>query len=76
MKIEILGMGCVKCNSLEANVKEALKQTNINAQIEKVSDLNKIMSYNVMSTPALVINGEVKAIGKVLSVEEIVNLLK
>jgi len=64
MKIEILGTGCSKCKALEANV-------GIFAQIEKVEDIVKIMDYSVMSTPALVIDGEVKSTGKTLNPEEI-----
>ncbi len=71
MKIEILGTGCTKCNELEAKVKQAVAQSGKFMQIEKVADLQKIMAYGVMNTPALVIDGEVKSTGKVLSVEEI-----
>ena len=75
MKIEILGTGCSKCVALFNNAKEAVGKTGKFAQIEKVEDLQKIMEYGVMSTPGLVINGEVKSTGKLLSVEEIVELL-
>jgi len=71
MKIEILGTGCAKCNELEMKVKQAVAQSGKFVQIEKVSDLQKIMGYGVMSTPALVIDGIVKSTGRVLSVEEI-----
>ncbi len=74
MKIEILGTGCAKCNELEAKVRQAVAQSGKFMQIEKVADLQKIMAYGVMSTPALVIDGEVKSTGKVLSVEEILAL--
>lgn len=63
MKIEVLGMGCKKCTSLYDNVNEALKQLGISAEVEKVSDMQKIMGYGVMSTPALVIDGQVKFTG-------------
>ncbi|QKF83208.1 thioredoxin family protein [Halarcobacter ebronensis] len=76
MKIEILGTGCSKCEALTNNVKVAVAKKGIFAQIEKVDDMVKIMNYGVMSTPALVINGEVKSTGKLLNVEEIEELLK
>ncbi|PLY10450.1 MAG: thioredoxin family protein [Arcobacter sp.] len=71
MKIEILGTGCTKCKSLEENTKKALAQAGVFAQVEKVEDIEKIMAYGVMSTPALVIDGEVKSTGKLLNSEEI-----
>jgi len=75
MKIEILGTGCAKCKNLFNAAQEAIKQTNISCELEKVEDITKIMSYGVMITPALVINGEVKSAGKVLSVDDIKKLL-
>lgn len=76
MKIEILGTGCAKCNELEMKVKQAVAQSGKFVQIEKVSDLQKIMGYGVMSTPGLVIDGIVKSTGRVLSVEDILILIK
>ena len=76
MKIEILGTGCAKCSALENNTKEALKEIGGFHQVEKVDDVMKIMEYNVMSTPGLVVDGEVKSTGKLLTVNEIVELLK
>lgn len=76
MKIEILGTGCAKCNELEMKVKQAVTQSGKFVQIEKVSDLQKIMGYGVMSTPGLVIDGIVKSTGRVLSVEDILILIK
>jgi small redox-active disulfide protein 2 len=75
MKIEILGAGCAKCKSLERNVREAAKELALNAEIVKVQDINEIIGYGVMSTPALVIDGEVRLAGKLASVEEIKILL-
>lgn len=75
MKIEILGTGCTKCNELEMKVKQAVAQSGKFVQIEKVSDIQKIMWYGVMSTPGLVIDGVVKSTGRVLSVEEIAAFL-
>ncbi|ADG94171.1 redox-active disulfide protein 2 [Arcobacter nitrofigilis DSM 7299] len=71
MKIEILGTGCTKCKALEENAKKAVADAGIFAQVEKVEDIQKIMEYGVMSTPALVINGEIKSTGKLLNSEEI-----
>ncbi|QDF30135.1 thioredoxin family protein [Halarcobacter anaerophilus] len=71
MKIEILGTGCSKCEALTQNVKKAVADAGIFAQVEKVEDMVKIMQYGVMSTPGLVINGEVKSTGKVLTPDEI-----
>ena len=75
MKIHILGTGCMKCEKLEANAKEAIKEKGGAYEIEKISDLKKIMDFGVMLTPALAIDGQVKSVGKVLSVEEIKKLL-
>jgi len=75
MKIEILGTGCSKCNELEEKVKQAVGKSGKFAQVEKVDDLQKIMDYGVMSTPALVIDGEVKSTGKVPSIDEILAFL-
>jgi small redox-active disulfide protein 2 len=71
MKIEILGTGCAKCKALEENVKKAVAEAGIFAQVEKVEDIVKIMDYGVMNTPGLVINGEVKSTGKLLNSEEV-----
>ena len=75
MKIEVLGTGCAKCQTLTANVKEAVAKKGIFAQIEKVEDIMKIMEYGVTSTPALVVDGKVLSSGKLLSVDEIALLL-
>jgi small redox-active disulfide protein 2 len=71
MKIEILGVGCAKCKKLEELVRDIVTKEGINADISKVEDFKKIMNYGVMTTPALVIDGEVKAAGKIPSAEEI-----
>lgn len=75
MKIEVLGSGCHKCKQLQQNAEEALKIRSLEAQVEKVEDLQKIMSYGVMSTPGLVIDGQVKSTGRLLSPQEIAQLL-
>ncbi|HUH41572.1 MAG TPA: thioredoxin family protein [Sulfurimonas sp.] len=75
MKIEILGTGCSKCAQLEAVVKQAVASSGKFAQILKVDDLMKIMEYQVISTPGLVIDGKVVSSGKVLSVDEVLALI-
>ncbi|MBN2322818.1 MAG: TM0996/MTH895 family glutaredoxin-like protein [Spirochaetes bacterium] len=75
MVIKILGTGCPKCEKLEENVKEAVKELGIPAGVEKVTDLNDIMRYNVTITPGLVVDEELKASGKVLSVEKIKEII-
>ncbi len=64
MKIEILGMGCARCSTLEQQVRQALEELNVEAEVTKVSDLDKISSYGVLMTPGLVINGKVLSSGK------------
>lgn len=76
MKIEILGTGCAKCKALEEATKQAVAKSGKFAQIEKVDDIMKIMEYQVMSTPGLVIDGKVVSSGKVLSVDEIIALIR
>ena len=75
MKIEILGTGCPKCNQLFENAKQAVSETNLEVEVLKVHDINEITNFGVMVTPALAINGEVKSTGKLLSPEEIKQLL-
>lgn len=73
--IKVLGTGCSKCKSTIANVNEAVKQSGIEAEVIKIEDIKEIMKYNVMSTPAVVIDEEVKTKGKIPTVEEIKMLL-
>ncbi|MCP4650849.1 MAG: thioredoxin family protein [PVC group bacterium] len=75
MKIEILGAGCPKCKQLYENAQQAVKNQGVEAEVIKVEDIDKILEYGVMITPALVINGEVKITGKVVSPEEIQHLI-
>jgi len=75
MKIQILGTGCPKCSKLTENAEAAAKALGTEYTIEKVTDINEIMSFGVMMTPALAVNGKVKAVGKVPGVEEIKKLL-
>ena len=76
MNIKVLGAGCHKCKQLEKNVQTALENLNINAEVEKVTDISEIMKYNVMMTPALVIDGEVKSTGRVFSPKELEKILQ
>lgn len=75
MKIQILGTGCAKCIKLAENAQKAAIEKGIPFEIEKITDINKIMDFGVMFTPGLAIDGEVKSVGKVLSVEEIKKML-
>lgn len=76
MEIKILGSGCPNCKMLEKNAKEAINELGIEANITKVEDFKDIMKYGVMSTPALVVDEEVKIMGKVATKEEIKKHLK
>ena len=74
--IKVLGSGCAKCNQLEQNTISALKSLNMDTTIEHVTDFAQIASYGVMTTPALIIDGTVASYGKVLSEQEVIELLK
>ena len=76
MKIKILGTGCPKCHQLEAVTREAVKELGIDAEIEKVKDITKIMAYPVMMTPALVIDEKVVFSGRVPAKSEITAEIK
>jgi small redox-active disulfide protein 2 len=76
MKIQILGTGCPKCEKTTKAVKEIVEELGLEAEIEKVTDLNEIMTFNVMSTPAVVIDGQVKIAGRVPSARALRKLLK
>jgi len=75
MKIEVLGTGCAKCKTLYENVKKAVEESGKEAEVVKVEDIPSIMKHGVMSTPALVVDGQVKFSGKVASVAEILGML-
>ncbi len=75
MKIEVLGSGCARCKTLEKNTREAVASAGIDAEIVKVEDMNAIMAYQIMSTPAIAVDGKVVSTGKLLTAEEIVPLL-
>ena len=70
-KLQVLGTGCPKCKKLAENAKAAVKALGGDYEVEKVTDINEIMKFGVMMTPALVVDGEVKVVGKVPSPEEI-----
>jgi small redox-active disulfide protein 2 len=73
--IQVLGPGCAKCEKLKKNAEQAVQQAGVEAMVEKISDINVITGFGVMMTPALVVDGEVKASGRVLSPEEIQKFL-
>ncbi len=75
MKIQILGTGCPKCKKLAENAEAAAKAAGVEYTLEKVTDINQIMTFGVMMTPALAVDGTVKTVGKVPSVEDITKLL-
>ncbi len=76
MIIKILGTGCAKCKKLEDNTRQAVSSLSGDFTVEKVTDLNQIMNYGVMLTPSLVIDEEVKSVGKVLSPDDIRKLIE
>lgn len=76
MRIEVLGMGCQKCSNLYETVKQAASELGLSPEIVKVEDIQKIMAYGVMTTPALVVDGVVKVAGKVPGKDEIKGYLK
>ena len=75
MNIKILGSGCAKCQQLEKTTKEVVKALGIDAEIEEVKDINKIMEYPVLTTPGLVINGQLLCAGRVPNKAEITQLI-
>ena len=75
LRITILGAGCQACEQLARNVRAALTQMDVPAEVEQVSGVKKIAEYNVIGTPALLVNGKVRSVGKVLSAAQVVKLL-
>ena len=73
--IQVLGPGCAKCAKLKENAETAVKESGVEATVEKITDINVITGFGVMMTPALVIDGEVKVVGKVSTADEIKALL-
>ena len=76
MKIQVLGTGCAKCKTLEANAREAVAKMGVDAEVVKITDVEQIIGMGVMMTPALAIDGEIRSVGKVLSVDQIAAQLK
>jgi small redox-active disulfide protein 2 len=76
MEIKVLGPGCPRCQETETNVKEAVAEAGVEAKIDKVTDTMQIASYGVFGTPAVVIDGVVKSVGKIPTPEEIKTWLK
>ena len=74
-KIQILGTGCPKCKKLAENAQMAAKELGIEYEIEKITQINEIMKFGVMVTPALAVDGQVKVVGKVPGVEQIKEML-
>ena len=71
MEIKVLGPGCPKCKQTEQRVREAVAEAGITANIEKVTDIMEIAGYGVLGTPAVIIDGKVKSVGKIPSTKEI-----
>ena len=71
MNIKVLGPGCAKCDKIEKLVKETIAETGVVADVEKVTDIMQIAGYGVLGTPAVVVDGDVKSVGKVPSKEDI-----
>ncbi|NIT35253.1 MAG: thioredoxin family protein [candidate division Zixibacteria bacterium] len=74
-RIQVLGPGCPKCRKLAANAEAAARELGLECEVEKITDIEAIMSFNVMMTPALAVDGEVKVAGKVPSKDEIKEIL-
>ena len=75
MTIQILGTGCAKCKTLAENARKAVDEMGMDVEVEKIEDIKEIMKFNILMTPGLVIDGEVKAAGRVMSSEDIKKLL-
>ncbi|PKL16754.1 MAG: thioredoxin family protein [Spirochaetae bacterium HGW-Spirochaetae-5] len=75
-KIEVLGTGCAKCSKLEETARKAADELGVEYEVVKVKDINDIMNYGVMITPALVVNGVVKVAGKVPAVDEVKKMIQ
>lgn len=73
--LQVLGTGCPKCNKLAATAESAAKESGVEYTLEKITDIEQIMRMGVMMTPALVVDGDVKVVGRVPTVEEIKNML-
>jgi len=76
MEIKVLGPGCPKCQATEKNVKEAVAESGLDAQVDKVTDIMEIARYGVFGTPAVVIDGKVKSVGKIPEKQEIMTWIE
>ena len=76
MKIQVLGTGCAKCTLLAEQTERAVQELGLDAEVEKVTEINEILDFGVMLTPALAVDGEVKVIGKVPQIDELKEMLK
>jgi len=76
MEIKVLGPGCPKCQATEKNVREAVTEAGLDAQVDKVTDVIEIAKYGVFGTPAVVVDGEVKSVGKIPEKREIMTWIK
>ena len=76
MDIKVLGPGCPRCQQTEKMVKEAVAESGVTADVEKVTDVMKIAGYGVLGTPAVVVDGEVKSVGKIPSKEDVKSWLR
>jgi len=75
ISVKVLGTGCKKCQTLEAKVRDLVAVNNIDATVEKVTDINEMMNYGIMMTPGLVINEKVKSIGIIPKDDQLLNWL-
>lgn len=75
-EIKVLGPGCPKCEQLKKNVEQAVAESGVECDVEKITDMLRMSEYGIMLTPALVVDGEVKSVGKVLSPSDIIPFLK
>lgn len=76
ISVKILGTGCKKCQTLEAKVRELISQNNIDAEVEKVTDINGMMSYGIMMTPGLVVNEKVVSAGIIPKDDQLIEWIK
>jgi len=76
LSIKVLGSGCAKCQNLETAAKQAVQRLGINAEVEHVTDFAQIIEFGVMTTPALVVNDEVKVAGRAVSADEVARILE